>query len=531
MKSAPDNPPVWRVLLVDDEKDIRDIIGLTLKDAGYEVVSASDGESGAALVESFSPHIVVTDIRMPKLDGLGLLKRIKEARPEIEVVVATAFGDMPTAIRALQLDASDFITKPIDDTALHVAVDRAKNRYSAGKRLSDHAKLLESRQAKTAEELLRSIRFQNDLIESAMDGIFAFAPDGRVLGCNQAACALMGRDRDRLRRATLDDLFSPGRKSDLLEALSSAHFGGAGKLTLFESEMIASGGRCIPVQLSAARLPDDDAGQGVVLFVRDLQQIRRLEREIDDQARILHQDKMMSLGRLAASVVHEINNPIAGVLNYLRLMRRIVGREKKAGTAAADRDETFDSYLALAETETARISGIISNLLAFSRKSEPSQQTIGIADCIHRSALLVRHHLEMERITLSIDIGDDLPPITGNTYQLQQCLINLVLNARDAVRSDGRIEIAATRDHAARAVCISVSDTGPGIPDEVLAHIFEPFFTTKKEGYGVGLGLSTVYGIVQRHGGRIEVDGGSGRGATFRIYLPATSAEARVDLK
>jgi len=133
----------WKVLIIDDEEGIRRVMSITLKDAGYEVLTASDGESGIGVCQEKSPQIVITDVRMPGMDGIEVLQKIKEVSPEKEVIVATAFGEMELAIRALQLDASDFITKPINDAALFVALERAKKRYTNRKELQDYAVLIE----------------------------------------------------------------------------------------------------------------------------------------------------------------------------------------------------------------------------------------------------------------------------------------------------------------------------------------------------------------------------------------------------
>lgn len=375
--------PPWTVLVVDDEADIRDVMTLSLEDAGYRVETAVDGREGLAACRRIRPQIVVTDIRMPRLDGIGLLEAVKAFDPDIEVIVVTAYGEVEVAIRALQRDASDFITKPVNDDALHLALRRAAERYTARRRLAEY--------------------------------------------------------------------------------------------TAF------------------------------------------LEREVEDQARILHQDKMMSLGRLAASVVHEINNPLSGVLNYARLMQRMLERRPPDPAQA----EKFREYLSLVESETDRVTEIVSNLLAFSRKSAPSFAPVNVEELVNRCALLSRHKLELAKISLSTSVQGPIPPLSGDFNQLTQCLINLILNAVDAMPEGGELGLAAAFDPEANTVALSVADTGSGISERDLGRIFEPFYTTKKQGYGVGLGLSTVFGIVESHQGQVKVESEVGRGSTFTIMLPA----------
>lgn len=375
-------PDGWRILLIDDEADIREVTSLTLQDAGYQVTTATDGQAGLDLLDKITPQIVVTDIRMPRLDGLEVLERIKQAGSDIEVIVVTAFGEMDLAIRALQLDASDFITKPINDESLHLALKRARERYTARKQVRDYTALLEKENA--------------------------------------------------------------------------------------------------------------------------------------DQARILHQDKMMSLGRLAASVVHEINNPLSGILNYLRLMMRVLNR----GPLDAGHQTKFESYLDLVERETDRCSRIVSNLLTFSRKSTPSFGPVDIADLIERSLVLSQHKLTLSNITTAHFCAPGLPSVQGDFNQLQQCLINLIFNAIDAMPQGGSLDLGARADTDSDGVIVTVKDSGTGISRTDQGQIFEPFFTTKDEGYGVGLGLSTVYGIMESHKGTVAVKSTPGQGTTFSLKLP-----------
>lgn len=507
----------WKVLLIDDEEGIRRVMTITLEDAGYSVVAAPDGETGIRLCNDLSPQIVITDIRMPGMNGIAVLEEIKRLDPDIEVIVVTAFGEMELAIRALQLDASDFITKPVNDDVLFVSIDRARERYTTRKRLKDYTRLLEEGLDRTTRELLETFAFQQNLIESSMDGILGVDEKDRVVTFNQSIEKTLGYDKGEVvHKADLDRFFPPGAAEKLRSALKDDGYGGKNSLFLYETNLIDRSGNGVPVQISATALFEENREAGKVLFIRDLRQLRRLEREMADQARILHQDKMMSLGRLAASVVHEINNPLAGILNYLRLMIRSLER----GPLAPADQEKFRSYLDLVESETERCSRIISSLLTFSRKTPPSRTEVRIRDLVERSMILSQHKLELSHIRLDVQIPPDLPAITGDINQLQQCLINLIFNAIDAMPDGGTLQISASHDPLEKTVTVSVADTGTGISRDDLPNIFEPFFTTKKEGYGVGLGLSTVYGIMQEHGGRVEVDSRPGHGACFRLEFP-----------
>jgi signal transduction histidine kinase len=228
---------------------------------------------------------------------------------------------------------------------------------------------------------------------------------------------------------------------------------------------------------------------------------------------------MISLGRLSASVVHEINNPLAGILNYARLMIKITNR----GPITADYQEKFQRYLSLIESETSRCSKIVSNLLAFSRKSELKFSEIDMNDLLRKCLLLSQHKMELQNIKTELELDEKLPRIWGDFNQIQQAVINLIFNAIDAMPKGGRLTLAGSLRTTDRSVEITVRDTGCGISNESIAQIFDPFYTTKKEGQGIGLGLSTVQGIIDRHKGKIEVRSEPGKGTVFTLLFPVTS--------
>ena len=519
--------PTWNVVIIDDEEDIREVMKISLTDAGYQVAAAADGAAGLALCAEILPQVVITDVRMPGMDGLKVLELVKTTYPDTEVIVATAFGEMDLAIRALQLDASDFVTKPIGDEALNLALERARNRYTSKKRLQEYTAVLEAEKAATSHELIRSIAFQKKLTEGSMDGILGCDVTNTVITCNQSMADLTGYAKDEvIQRMQLADFFKAEGLERFEAAMGGGKFGGSDKLLLYETVIIGKTGTEIPVQISATVMIEEDRRSGVVCFFRDLRKIRELESEMTDQAQILHQDKMMSLGRLAASVVHEINNPLSGILNYLRLMIRIIGR----GPVTEESREKFRHYLSMVESETDRCSKIVTNLLGFSRMAPPQFGSVSVEELLQRSTLLSHHKLKLSDIRLKTDIQPDLPPVEGDFNQLQQCVINLIFNAIDAMPEGGVLTMTGHYDPGRQMVLLGVKDTGPGIAPENLARIFEPFFTTKPMGYGVGLGLSTVYGIIERHNGSVKVDSRLGQGAKFLIELPAANTAMLSDL-
>jgi PAS domain S-box-containing protein len=488
------------------------------------VLTAEDGEKGIELCKEESPQIVITDIRMPGMDGTEVLKRVKEADPDKEVIVVTAFGEMELAVCALQLDASDFITKPINDDALFVALERAKERYTTRRELNDYTALIEERWMDTAEELARVFNFQENLIESSIDGIVGCDKEGKIVTFNKRLEQMLGYTKEEVRgQVSFNQLLPVGIANRFKEDLYSEEYGGKNRLFLYETNLIAKTGEKIPVQLTATVLFEENEESGAVSVIRDLREIRRLEEQFADQTRLLQQHKMISLGRLAASVVHEINNPLAGILNYIRLMIKIVSR---GSTLTPENLQKFQRYLDLVRSETGRCSRIVSNLLAFSRQSKLEFTEVNINELLEKSIMLSQHKMDLQNIQVKAELNERVPLVWGDFNQIQQCVINLIFNAIDAMSDGGKLSMKSALNTRKGVVEIEIGDTGSGITKEDLPHIFDPFYSTKTEGSGLGLGLSTVYGIIDRHKGTITVDSEVGKGTVFTISLPVHSVRA-----
>lgn len=241
------------------------------------------------------------------------------------------------------------------------------------------------------------------------------------------------------------------------------------------------------------------------------------------QQKLMHTDRLASLGQLAASVAHEINNPISGVLNLSMLMQRIL----KDDGIPPNRVVDFRRYLGSISAETARVGRIVSDLLAFSRRSKPQTADVDLNAIVKTTVSLVSHKLQLANVAVEMKLSETLPMIRCDSSQIQQVVMNLVLNGAEAIKNGGTIRVETRTSEDGNSVILDVQDTGSGMTADVLRKIFDPFFTTKEEGKGVGLGLAVVYGIVESHGGDIEVDTTVGQGSTFHVILPVRATELR----
>ncbi len=237
------------------------------------------------------------------------------------------------------------------------------------------------------------------------------------------------------------------------------------------------------------------------------------------QRQVLHMEKMASLGKLSATVAHELNNPLGGILTYARLVKRELADQALDPQIRAE----LDRYLSVIDKECSRCGSIVHNLLTFARRTGAEMARINLNEIVERSLMLIRHHLEIRNVQLSCELLGEDPMIIADPGQIEQALIAIFVNAVEAMQDSQAKENSLFVQLTGRPddVEILIRDTGMGIHPRDLPHIFEPFFSTKgKQESGVGLGLAVVYGIVNRHGGQIEVTSVQGEGTTFRIRLP-----------
>lgn len=240
-----------------------------------------------------------------------------------------------------------------------------------------------------------------------------------------------------------------------------------------------------------------------------------------DMKKIIQEDRLVSLGKLVASSVHEINNPIQGLLTFSHLMEDML----KDDTIEQDDLNKFKEYLAHMSRELERCGDIVSGLLAFSREAPVEFVNLDINAVVQSVLSLTGHKIELSNIVLKTDLFEKPLIINGDNNQLQQCFLNLIFNAIEAMPDGGELCISSGLDHGKKEAWVAVKDTGLGVDENNLQHIFDPFFTTKKEGEGTGLGLSIVYGLVKDHGGHIDVKSREGEGSAFVISFPSISMD------
>ncbi|MDZ7698790.1 MAG: ATP-binding protein [Deltaproteobacteria bacterium] len=384
------------------------------------------------------------------------------------------------------------------------------------------------------------------IVDGIQDFILVITPERKIVEVNKSFLEQMGYTREEVIGRTCHEIFqnvlTPCESGDIVCPLNEVirnkrpsqqvltrvnHDGGQRyfEVTLFP--IWEKDGKILRF-IEVSRDITDRKNQEEEITRRLEAMVEERTRQLEEShAKVLHQDKMASLGKLSASVVHEINNPIAGILNLIMLQKRIMGEQ----SLGEDQVEQFKHYIDLMETETRRIGRIVSNLLAFSRQSKVKPEAVNLNRVIEKSLFLNANLMKIKGIKTETDLDRQLPDIMGSEDQLQQIFMNLISNAAEAMESSGgelRIETRASKEK--NEINVRVSDTGVGISKDHLSKLFEPFFTTKKKGKGVGLGLSVVYGIIKEHGGSIHVESEVEKGTTFTVTFPVDGTDPeRVD--
>jgi two-component system NtrC family sensor kinase len=350
----------------------------------------------------------------------------------------------------------------------------------------------------TAQEAEQD-RFRS-ILDSMPQAVVLTDHELRVVRANQSSTRMF----ERLGLPLSGSLVNVVRQFGLQEPVQQVSRGDA---AVAEREVCLDGDKILNVTISPMAGAEPDAS-GLVLVVTDITERRRLQQQLAQS------EKMSSLGQMISGVAHELNNPLASILGYTQLL------------GAQNSDEQTSKKLHVLMREAQRCRKIVQNLLSFARSREPEQISLSLNEVIESVLALMRYQLRVDGVEVRAELSPELPAIKGDTHQLQQALVNLLTNAKQAIlqaAESGSIDLHTflAKDGAVR---LEVRDSGPGVPEGIRAKIFDPFFTTKSEGSGTGLGLSLVYGIVTSHGGVIEYQPGESGGGAFLITLPAGKA-------
>ncbi len=333
---------------------------------------------------------------------------------------------------------------------------------------------------------------------------------GEIILMNKAAEELFGYSVHDANFINIEDFYPPGVARDIMKKLRDANVGEIGKLPSTQVSIINRNGEQIPVEMTAAIIYSDGQEEATAAIFNDLRERQAVEKKLEQaESQLFQSEKLASLGRLAAGVAHEINNPLTSILLYGNLMREKL-----------EADHPLANNLNYILEDAERCKEIVKNLLAYSRQTRPAKNVFYLNNLIGESLRLIRDQKLFMNVKIVRDLDDCQILVNADKNQLCQVLINLIINAFDAMEGHGTLTLKTYRDRKLFKAYIEVSDTGGGIPPENLSKVFDPFFTTKDVGKGTGLGLSMAYGILEENHGKIAIKHTGPDGTTILLELP-----------
>ncbi|MFZ5804265.1 MAG: response regulator [Acidobacteriota bacterium] len=556
------------ILVVEDSPTQAEELAHLLTKHGFRTKIATSGEAALDVISRSIPDVVLADIVMPGIDGYELCRRIKTNKRtrDLPVILVTVLSDPIDIVRGLECGADNFIVKPYQEGELisrieYILANKALHKYRkasagveivfGGKRhyitagrlqilslllssydtaVKRNLELTQARdilaetkdrleeavrertaalEAEIAERrrteavLAESERRYRELYDRSVAGLFRTTLDGKIFQCNDAFARILGyNSKEEIMPTNAKSFFfQPEDYEALLTELQRR-----GTVTNWEMRLEQKDGSLRWVLGNFAIVNEEGSDEPVIDgTVIDVTAHKKLEEQLRQA------QKMESIGRLAGGIAHDFNNLLQALLSLTQVLRIHAGDP-----------ERFAATLEELEQHIKRGAALSRQLLLFARREVSQPEPLDLRDVIQGVSKLLRR-LVHENVSIIVDTGSKPLPVHADRGQLEQVLLNLVVNASDAMPQGGKIEVRCGQN-GKKEVWFEVSDTGCGISEEILDKIFDPFFTTKDRGHGSGLGLSVVHGIVTGHGGRIEVNSEVGKGSTFRIYLPCASA-------
>lgn len=486
-----------RILIVEDESIVALDMASRLRRLGYDVIGiAASGDEAIHLANS-SIDLALMDIRLRGgIDGIETAQYLRE-NFGIPVVYLTAYADEVTLQRAKFTEPLGYLVKPFEERELHSTLEMACYKIKMDKKIRAQAAQLER------------------VIATVPEGVALLDKDLRLVLMNPRASLYLAE----LAGLSIGDVVAFPQDLSIQHLVATS-----GQELWHEIELSGPPRRIFEVRLSPVEGTGAETEFELVLVVREV----TIEREIQERTQV--QDRLAAIGQFAAGVAHDFNNILASIILEPYMIRKL---EPTLSTKSLER-------LDIISRQAKSAGELIKQILDFSRASAIEMQVLNLVSLLEESTKMLRHMLP-ENISLEFvyQEGNEYK-VYGDPTRIMQILMNLALNARDAISSGGviRIEVEESVDlhrcpengeGVSEWVRIAVHDNGVGIEPDILPHIFEPFFSTKPTGRGTGLGLAQVYGIVQQHGGCVDVISQPGQGSTFSIYLPAIRSSSSIE--
>lgn len=496
-----------KILIAEDDPTAQKLLSVILKNQSYELIFAGNGFEAFSLARIHEPDLVLSDVMMPEMTGYELCQALRNHPQfsDIPIVLLTTLSDKESRLKGIEAGADDFISKPYD-------MDELRARVRGILRLNRFRKLLQEREASQMREKRdeRRIREQANLLNQTHDAIIQLDAEEHIRFWNSGAERLYGWSADEVTGQPASKILFESTTARMIDVRRVLHVEGrwSGEL-----EQTDRNGVPVVVESRWSLIRDDDGHPLSTLLINtDITEKRRMERQF------LRVQRMETIGMLASGVAHDLNNMLTPISLGVEMLR--LGLEP----------DQMEGVLTMIENSVKRGSALVKQVLTFGREGG-EQSLIQPKHVLNEVLGLIRETFP-KTITLDSPVPRALRTLNVGATQLSQILLNLCVNARDAMPGGGRLTVRAENrtENGVDSVVFIVADTGEGIPDDVLARVFDPFFTTKEAGKGTGLGLATVKGIVEKEGGTIRVETEVGKGTTFYVALPAAADDVPAEM-
>lgn len=477
-----------KILVVEDDDDSREFLRDALELEGYEITLAKDGEEGLNSIRRNRPNLVLLDIMIPKINGLDLCRMVRADKSisSTKIIFVTAKGSMEEKIEGFEAGGDDFLAKPFSPKELLA-------------RIQAHL-----RADRLAYELEISEKRYKSLIENSPDGIILFTEFDKIFYTNKRAIKMFPDcNLENSVNLNLDDLAKVSPVflviSRLLRLIKDSRET-INRLVRDKDER----DNTRYFEVTAISVETEPLANSInQITIRDVTEKNNMEKILSKT------EKINALGILTAGIAHEVNNPLTGISNATQLLSRPKLPEEKR-----------KDLLELIISNVARISRIIEDLHVFSRRERSEASEFIVSEAIQETLTLIRYQKGKNKIEIDFVNEADEASVKGSKNHFQQIMINLLLNATQAIEEIGTIRVVLRKSSDQNIAIIQVTDTGCGIPQKQIERIFDPFFTTKIDWNGTGLGLAVSYRLVQILHGTISVKSEVGSGTTFTITLP-----------